>query len=51
MKFFIKKGKRNYKTQKMLNELEAHFSKKVSENPAFESQIVPATNDKELQTM
>jgi hypothetical protein len=51
MKFYLRKGKRNYKEQKMIKDLEDAFSKKVSENPEFASQIVPASNERELQAM
>ena len=51
MKIYTRKGKRNYKEQKMINELNDALSKKAAEDPNFESRIIPATNENELQTM
>jgi hypothetical protein len=51
MKIYLRKGKRNYKEQKMISELNEVISKKIAEDPNFQSRIVPATNENELQAM
>jgi len=51
MKIYSKVGSRNYKEKKMLKHLDEVFAKKIAEDPAFKSKIIPATNQKELQTM
>lgn len=51
MKLYHKRGKRNYKEQKMLKELEASINKKIEGDPNFSTDIVPATNQIELQAM
>lgn len=51
MKIYTRRGKRNYKEQKMINELSDAISKKMAKDPTFESKIVPATNESELRAM
>jgi len=51
MKIYSKVGSRNYKEKKMLKHLDEVFAKKIAEDPTFKSKIIPATNQKELQTM
>jgi len=51
MKIYTRRGKRNYKEQKMINELSDAISKKMEKYPTFESKIVPASNESELRAM
>ena len=51
MKIYLRKGKRNYKEQKMIKELNDAISKKIAADPDFESRIIPARNENELQSM
>jgi hypothetical protein len=51
MKIYSKVGSRNYKEKKMLKHLDEVFAKKIAEDPAFKSKIIPATNQNELQSM
>jgi hypothetical protein len=51
MKIYTRRGKRNYKEQKMINELSDAISKKMAKDPTFESKIVPASNESELRAM
>jgi hypothetical protein len=48
MKIYTRKGKRNYKELKMINELTDALAKKSAED---QSKIIPATNENELQAM
>lgn len=51
MKFYHKKGNKNYKERKLIADLEEKFAKKISENPEFEKSVVPATNYEELKML
>ena len=51
MKIYSKVGSRNYKEKKMLKHLDEVFAKKIADDPSFKSKIIPATNQKELQSM
>lgn len=51
MKIYTRRGKRNYKEQKMINELNDAISNRMAKDPTFESKIVPASNESELRAM
>lgn len=48
MKIYLRKGKRNYKEQRMIKELTDALAKKSAEE---QNKIIPARNQNELQTM
>ena len=48
MKIYLRKGKRNYKEQRMIKELTDALAKKSAED---QNKIIPARNQNELQTM
>lgn len=51
MKIYSKKGKKNYKENRMLKDLEKAFSEKASKDPEFEKSFVPANNESELRAL
>jgi hypothetical protein len=51
MNLYVKKGRKNYKEQKMLNKLEKLIQEKSKQNPDFGKDIIPARNESELKAM
>jgi len=49
MKIYIKRGNKNYKERRMLDQLEKVLADKFAKDPSFK--VVPATNFKELGTL
>ena len=49
MKIYIKRGNKNYKERRMLDQLESVLAEKFAKDPSFK--VVPATNIKELTTL
>ena len=49
MKIYIKRGNKNYKERRMLDQLESVLAEKFAQDPSFK--VVPATNFKELSTL
>lgn len=51
MKIYTKRGNKNYKEKRMLKDLEPLLERKISENPNFEQEFLPASNFSELQKL
>ena len=51
MKLYNKRGNKNYKEKRLLNEIQESLSEKFKNNPNFHNEIIPATNYEELQKM
>ena len=51
MKLYKKRGNKNYKEKRLIQEIESALTNKMESNPNIENEIVPATNISELQKM
>ena len=51
MKVYNKRGNKNYKEKRLLRDLEPYIQKRMSEDPNFEKEFLPASNFSELQKM
>jgi hypothetical protein len=51
MKVYNKRGNKNYKEKRLLKDLELYIEKRMSEDPNFEKEFIPASNYSELQKM
>lgn len=51
MKVYNKRGNKNYKEKRLLKDLEPYIQKRMSEDPNFEKEFLPASNFSELQKM
>lgn len=51
MRIYLKKGNRNYKENRMINDLKSAIDKKMAEDPEFERKFVPAKDFDELKAL